>query len=45
MKEDKWSLENTWSGDKSQKISLKGTVEKAKISFTLTETDAETEKL
>ena len=45
MKEDKWNIENTWSGDQSQKISLKGTVEHAKVSFTLTTTDAETEKV
>ena len=42
MLEDKWNIQNTWSGDWSQLMSLKGTVEKAKVSFTLTETNAET---
>ena len=45
MEDDKWRLENTWSGDQSQKMSLKGTIENAKISFILTETDVKTEKV
>ena len=45
MLEDKWGIDSTWYGDQSSKISLKGTVKKAIVSFTLAEKFPYTDKV
>ena len=43
--DDKWILKSTWSGDESQEIKLEGEIDKCEVRFTLTETDAKTERV
>ena len=45
MKEDKWGIDSTWYGDQSKRISLKGTVKHAIVSFTIAEKIPYTDKV
>ena len=42
--EDKWGIGNTWSNDQKT-IELQGKIDQSEVSFTLTETNLETEKV